>query len=101
MNDDVVLIGNGGGAGVLATDRFNAAGWRHCARPGAGGEARSLRSATGKQLREPRRPPGRRARMDDGRVIGDVIREVLADAWPGALLVNLNLPVIVSNTDPR
>lgn len=102
VNDDVVLIGNGGGAGVLAADRFNAAGWRLTAlAPALVARLEAFDLPPGSSYANPVDLPAGVLAVDDGRVIGDVIREVLADARPGALLVNLNLPVIVSNTDPR
>lgn len=102
VNDDVVLIGNGGGAGVLAADRFSAAGWRLTSLdPALVARLEALDLPPGSSYANPVDLPAGVLAVDDGRVIGNVIREVLADAQPGALLVNLNLPVIVSNTDPR
>jgi acyl-CoA synthetase (NDP forming) len=99
--EDVVLFGNGGGTSVLATDGLDRRGFALTTlEPDTVRTLEDLRLPPGTSVVNPIDAPAGSLAADEGRIAEAVLAAVLDRQRPGAIVMHLNLPVIVSNTDP-
>jgi acyl-CoA synthetase (NDP forming) len=98
--NDVVLFGNGGGNGVLASDALERAGLSLAElEPGVLEKLAAVGLAAGSSLVNPIDAPAPAIAARNGQVAEDVIREVMESQQPpAAMLSHLNVGVISSHT---
>jgi acyl-CoA synthetase (NDP forming) len=96
--DGAFLIGNGGGASVLASDAMARLGMRvpemrESTRRGL----RALDLPAGTSLDNPMDTPSGAMRMQDGRIARQLLATILAGEQPDALLFHINMPQFLTN----
>lgn len=98
----IVLFGNGGGAGVVATDRFSHSNF----------ELAELSSETRARLKALEMPPGasdanpidlpaNALNRSDGRIAGAILAALADGRGVDAIVVHLNMPVLISYRESR
>lgn len=96
--DAAFLVGNGGGASVLATDAMARLGVRV---PGMREDTRralrSLDLPAGTSFDNPMDTPSGALRMHDGRIAGSLLAAILAAERPDAILFHINMPQFLTN----
>jgi acyl-CoA synthetase (NDP forming) len=92
---DVVLIGNGGGASVLAADHFSRQG-SALHRFGQEAKARlaALELPPGSSFENPMDVPANAMRRNGGKVIADILEVAADQSGIGAFVMHLNLTVL-------
>jgi acyl-CoA synthetase (NDP forming) len=96
--DGAFLVGNGGGASVLATDLMSRLGMQ--VRP-AGEEAKRALAAldlpAGTSIDNPMDTPSGALRMDDGRIAKALLSTIARTERPDAILFHVNMPQFLTN----
>jgi len=94
---NIVLLGNGGGASVLAADYFAECGLRIDALPVSAGQSLlDMKLPPGSSVSNPIDIPAGNLIAGNGRVMAQVIDTVLSESEASALVVHLNLEPILS-----
>lgn len=96
--DGAFLIGNGGGASVLATDQMARLGMRIKDISAAGRQALdAMRLPPGTSVNNPFDAPSGTLRVDDGGISAGLLRTILKVERPDALLFHINMPQFLTN----
>ncbi len=96
--DGAFLIGNGGGASVLATDQMARMGMRIKDISGPGRKAlEALRLPPGTSISNPFDAPSGALRVEDGRIAAGLLRAIVHVERPDALLFHINMPQFLTN----
>lgn len=96
--DGAFLIGNGGGASVLATDQMARLGMRiRDISPQARQALEAMRLPPGTSVNNPFDAPSGALRVDDGRIAAGLLRAITEVEQPDALLYHVNMPQFLTN----
>jgi acyl-CoA synthetase (NDP forming) len=96
--DGAFLVGNGGGASVLATDQMARLSMRIRDVSAAGRAAlEAMRLPPGTSINNPLDAPSGALRMDDGRISSGLLRAILGAEQPDALVFHINMPQFLTN----
>lgn len=96
--DGAFLVGNGGGASVLATDAMARFDMRVPEmREGTRCALRSLDLPAGTSFDNPMDTPSGAMRMHEGRIAGSLLAAILAGERPDAILFHINMPQFLTN----
>ncbi|MBT6276485.1 MAG: acyl-CoA synthetase, partial [Chromatiales bacterium] len=97
--EDVVLLGNGGGASVLATDAFSKAGIEVRPLPQAARDALTkLKLPDGASVANPVDIPANVMQREGGNVARTLVQQIFAHTAPGAFVIHINVPVVLGYT---
>ena len=96
--DGAFLIGNGGGASVIATDQMARLGMRIKEISREGREAlAAMQLPPGTSINNPFDAPSGTLRIDDGRISSGLLRAIAQAERPDALLFHINMPQFLTN----
>ncbi len=96
---DVVLVGNGGGASVLGVDAFARAGLRVRRFGEATLQAlQKFKAEPGTSIENPIDAPVGAMQQDDGRIVERILDAVYATACPDVLVMHLSMPAFSGRT---
>jgi len=96
--DGTFLVGNGGGASVLATDRMARLGMRIQDVSAAGRQAlAAMRLPPGTSISNPLDAPSGALRIDDGRIAAPLLQAIIEAESPDALVFHINMPQFLTN----
>ncbi len=96
--DGAFVIGNGGGASVLATDRMSRLGMRVVEVSARTKEAlEAMRLPPGTSVNNPFDAPSGALRLDDGRISSRLLHAIASEELPDAIVFHINMPQFLTN----